>query len=131
MGSVGALSWESEDMYVPVDGDHDAILGKRRSNVVPPYRGSRLVALVRALEGVVDGGDDEDDVGDEGADAVDDELPGGEFLTAECCSSVRCVLSPESGGKSIQKGMLTARSSRSASVFSHCGKEESSRSYLG
>lgn len=56
---------------VPVDTSHDAVLGKRGRIVVVPYPVVRLVALVRLVEGVVDGRDHEDDVGDKRGDAME------------------------------------------------------------
>jgi hypothetical protein len=79
---------DGEGNNIPVDARHDAVLGEGGRGVVAPDGVTRLVAFIGVLEGVVDGSDQEDDVGNEGGDAVEDQLAGREvFPTRE---RVRC-----------------------------------------
>ena len=77
--SVDELQCEQDD---PVDGGYDAVLGKGGGGVVAPDGVVVMVVGGWCAEGVVDCGDEEDDVGYEGGDAEEDELLGGVLFTA-------------------------------------------------
>lgn len=53
---------------VPVDARNDTVLRKRRRNILPPDGAVRLMPLVRRIEGVVEGADEQDQVAQEGRD---------------------------------------------------------------
>ena len=80
--AVCGCSADGERAGVPVDAGHDAVLGEGGRSVVAPDGASGLVALMRPLESVVDGGNQEDDVGDEGGDAVENQLSRRELFPA-------------------------------------------------
>jgi len=69
----------------PVDGGDDAVLGKGSGDVVTPYCVTWSVVLALGLgpvEGVIEGRDDEEEIGYEGGDAVDNESLRGVLLAA-------------------------------------------------
>jgi hypothetical protein len=94
---VDELEDEQDD---PVEGGDDAVLGEGRGGVVAPdgVVPVLVVAFVWGAEGVVDGGDDEDDVGDEGGDAEEDELLCGVVFAAgegvDCIARSACCSQP-------------------------------------
>lgn len=121
---VNRISRAEEGRDVPVDGGHDTVLGERRGGIVTPYRVSLILAFAGRVEGVVDGGDQEDDVGDQRGDAVEDEFPGGEVLAAG--ERVHCSLhvshvhrgwSDGALGRQCLKSALTAGAARRSTVL--------------
>lgn len=76
------LRLDRKSVYLPVDGGNDAVLRKCRWAIVAPDGAARLVALAGRFEGVVDGRDEEDEVGHERADSVQDQRLRGELFAA-------------------------------------------------
>lgn len=66
----------------PVDAGEDAVLGKGGRVVVLPDAAARGMAFGRGVEGVVEGCDEEEEVGDGGGDFVEEDGLRGEFFAA-------------------------------------------------